>query len=316
MFKKGIASLVLVSVLGVCLAACGGSETGGNAVETSTERIEALSGQISIDGSTTVFPIMEAVSEEFRVKYPDVKAPIGTSGSGGGFKLFTAGKTDLSNASRPIKAEEKALAEQNGIEYEVFEVAYDGITIVVNKQNDWATDLTVEDLKKLFIEDGTVKKWSDINPDWPAEEVKFFTPGVDSGTHDYFNEVILEDQELVKSAQLSADPNVIVTGVAGEKNAIGFFGYSYFEENADQLNAVQIRGIQPSAETIENGSYTPLSRSLFVYANKASIKEKPQVYAYMKFALENAGDLSEEVGYVRLPQKKYDEQLTTLEGLK
>ena len=316
MFKKGSASLVLVSVLGVCLAACGGSETGGNAVETSTERIEALSGQISIDGSTTVFPIMEAVSEEFRVKYPDVKAPIGTSGSGGGFKLFTAGKTDLSNASRPIKAEEKALAEQNGIEYEVFEVAYDGITIVVNKQNDWATDLTVEDLKKLFIEDGTVKKWSDINPDWPAEEVKFFTPGVDSGTHDYFNEVILEDQELVKSAQLSADPNVIVTGVAGEKNAIGFFGYSYFEENADQLNAVQIRGIQPSAETIENGSYTPLSRSLFVYANKASIKEKPQVYAYMKFALENAGDLSEEVGYVRLPQKKYDEQLTTLEGLK
>lgn len=316
MFKKGIASLVLVSVLGVCLAACGGSETGGNAVETSTERIEALSGQISIDGSTTVFPIMEAVSEEFRVKYPDVKAPIGTSGSGGGFKLFTAGKTDLSNASRPIKAEEKALAEQNGIEYEVFEVAYDGITVVVNKQNDWATDLTVEDLKKLFIEDGTVKKWSDINPDWPAEEVKFFTPGVDSGTHDYFNEVILEDQELVKSAQLSADPNVIVTGVAGEKNAIGFFGYSYFEENADQLNAVQIRGIQPSAETIENGSYTPLSRSLFVYANKASIKEKPQVYAYMKFTLENAGDLSEEVGYVRLPQKKYDEQLTTLEGLK
>lgn len=308
--KKGMASLTLVGALGIFLAACGGNETGGQA------QTEQLTGQIAIDGSTTVFPIMEAVSEEFKVDYPDVKAPVGTSGSGGGFKLFTAGKTDLSNASRPIKDEEKALAEQNGIEYEVFEVAYDGITVIVNKKNDWAKTLTVEDLKKLFIEDGTVKKWSDINPEWPAEEVKFFTPGVDSGTHDYFNEVILEDQELVKTAQLSADPNVIATGVAGEKNAIGFLGYSYFEENAEQLNAVSINGVEPSAETIENGSYTPLSRSLFVYANKASIKEKPQVYAYMKFALENAGDLAQEVGYVRLPQEKYDEQLTTLEGLK
>ena len=310
MLKKGIASLAMIGAMGLFLAACGGNETGGN-VQT-----EQLTGQVAIDGSTTVFPIMEAVSEEFKVDYPEVKAPIGTSGSGGGFKLFTAGKIDLSNASRPIKEEEKALAEQNGIEYEVFELAYDGITIVVNKENTWAMDLTVEDLKKLFIEDGTTKKWSDIHPEWPNEEVKFFTPGVDSGTYDYFNEVILEDQELVKTAQLSADPNVIATGVAGEKNAIGFFGYSYFEENSSQLNAVKINGVEPNADTIENGNYTPLSRSLYIYANKASLKEKPQVYTYMKFALENAGDLAEEVGYVRLPQEKYDEQLTILEGLK
>lgn len=312
MLKKGIASLALVGAMGLFLAACGGNETGGKA----SEKKEQLTGQISIDGSTTVFPIMEAVSEEFRVEYPEVKAPIGTSGSGGGFKLFTAGSTDLSNASREIKEEEKALAEKNGINYEVFEVAFDGITVVVNKENTWVTNLTVEDLKKLFIEDGTTKKWSDIHPEWPNEEVKFFTPGVDSGTHDYFNEVILEDQELVKTAQLSADPNVIATGVAGEKNGIGFFGYSYFEENSDQLNAVKINGVEANADTIENGEYIPLSRSLYVYANKASLKEKPQVYAYMKFALENAGDLAEEVGYVRLPQEKYDSQLATLEGLK
>lgn len=313
MLKKGIVSLALIGTLGIFLTACGGTETGGNNI---SEEQEALTGQVSIDGSTTVFPIMEAVSEEFRFEYPNVKAPIGTSGSGGGFKLFTAGNTDLSNASRLIKDEEKALAEQNGIDYEVFEIAYDGITVVVNKQNTWATNLTVEDLKELFVEDGTVKKWSDINPEWPDDEVKFFTPGVDSGTHDYFNEVVLEDQELVKAAQLSADPNIIATGVAGEKNAIGFFGFSYFEENADQLNAVMINDVAPNADTIEQGAYTPLSRALYVYVNKASIKEKPQVYAYMKFALENAGDLSEEVGYVRLPQEKYDALLITLEGLK
>lgn len=318
MLKKKIFGFVAVGMLGVFLSACGGeNQTNGQSVSTggNTEGTE-LSGQVSIDGSTTVFPIMEAVSEEFKAVYPNVKAPIGTSGTGGGFKLFTAGSTDLSNASRLIKDEEKALAEQNGIAYEVFEMAYDGITVVVNKQNTWTTDLTVEDLKKLFIEDGTTKKWSDINPQWPNEEVKFFTPGVDSGTHDYFNEVILEDAELVKTAQLSADPNVIATGVAGEKNAIGFFGYSYFEENADLLNAVRVNGIAPSNETIENGTYTPLSRSLYVYVNKASVQEKPQVYEYMKFALENAGDLAEETGYVRMPQEKYDEQLTKLENLK
>ena len=186
----------------------------------------------------------------------------------------------------------------------------------MNKENTWATDLTVEDLKKLFIEDGTTKKWSDINPEWPSDEVKFFTPGVDSGTHDYFNEVVLEDEELVKTAQLSADPNVIATGVAGEKNAIGFFGYSYFEANSSLLNAVKINGVEPNSDTIENGAYTPLSRALYVYANVASLTEKEHVYAYMTFALENAGDLAEEVGYVRLPQAKYDAQLTTLEALK
>ncbi|RBP02656.1 PstS family phosphate ABC transporter substrate-binding protein [Rossellomorea aquimaris] len=294
-------------VLGAC-GAQGGAENGSG---------EQLSGSVKMDGSSTVAPIMEAVNEEYAATQPDVKVSIGVSGSGGGFEKFIAGETDLSNASRPIKDEEKQKLEEAGIDFTEFEVAKDGLTIVVNKENDWAKDMTVEDLQKLWVEDGKTKKWSDINPEWPDEEVKFYSPGTDSGTYDYFNEAILEEKDMVKqNIQLSEDDNVLVQGVTGDKNAIGFFGYAYYLANKEELKAVKIGGVEPNNETIESGEYTPLSRPLFVYAKNASVKDNEAVYDFMKFTLDNSAEMAEAVGYVSLPEDKIKEATEKLEGLK
>jgi phosphate transport system substrate-binding protein len=327
---KFLAMSIMLSSLVAFAAACGngeeepaetGTETTENAETTEGEEAAELEGEVGIDGSSTVFPIAEAVSEEFSAEHASVQAPVGSSGTGGGFEKFTVGETDISQASRPIKDEEKAAAEENGIEYTEFQVAFDGLSVVVNKENDFIDKLTVEDLKKLWVEDGKAKKWSDINPDWPAEEVKFYSPGTDSGTYDYFNEVILEDAQIVKAATLSEDDNVLVQGVTGDKNSIGYFGYAYYLENKDNLKVVPIvneagEAVEPTNETVESGDYNPLSRPLFIYVNNASLKEKPQVYEYVKFYLENAATLAEEVGYVSLPDEEYTKQLETLEGLK
>ncbi|MDQ0161335.1 PstS family phosphate ABC transporter substrate-binding protein [Aeribacillus alveayuensis] len=321
---KFLAMSIMIGSLMAFAAACGNGESTntntneGQTTEAGSEE-KQLQGEVAIDGSSTVGPIMEAVSEEFSKEYPDVKAPVGISGSGGGFKRFVVGETDISNASRPIKDEEAAQAKENGIEYTEFKVAFDGLSVVVNKDNDWVDQLTIEDLKTMWT--GEAKKWSDINPEWPNEPIKYFSPGTDSGTYDYFNEVVLEEEPMVKDATLSEDDNVLVKGVANDKNAIGFFGYAYYLENKDTLKVVPIvnsngEAVEPTNETIENGTYEPLSRPLFVYVNNASVKEKEQVYEYVKFALENAGDLAEEVGYVRLPQEEYDKAIETLESLK
>ncbi|MDN4493289.1 PstS family phosphate ABC transporter substrate-binding protein [Ureibacillus aquaedulcis] len=293
-----------------------GAATGSDTTETADSGDAKLSGEVLGDGSSTVAPITEALVEEYAGVQPDVKVSAGVSGTGGGFEKFIAGETDFSNASRPIKEEEIAELEKAGIDYTEFLVANDGLTVVVNPENDWATDLTVEQLKQLWIEDGTTKKWSDIDPSWPEEEVVFYSPGTDSGTYDYFDEVILEGADLAKAATLSEDDNVLVQGVAGDKNAIGFFGYAYYLENQDQLTAVKIDGVEPNNETIESGEYTPLSRPLFVYAKNSALQENEAFYDFMKFSLENAGDMAEAVGYVRLPAEKYEEGLSTLEGLK
>ena len=280
-----------------------------------------MEGTIAIDGSSTVYPIMEAVSEEYNFIQPKVKISVGIKGTGGGFEQFAAGATDISNASRPIKDEEIAALEEAGIDYTEFKIANDGLSVVVNKENDWVDYLTLEELKKMWVEDGTVKKWSDIRDGWPEEEIEFFSPGTDSGTFDYFNEVVLEDEAIVKSATLSEDDNILVKGVTGNKNAIGFFGYAYYAENKDQLKVVPIvnpetgEAVEPTNETVESNEYAPLSRPLFIYVKNESVK-KPEVYDFIKFTLENVGDLAEEVGYVRLPQEEYDKALTTLEKLK
>ncbi|MFC0270010.1 PstS family phosphate ABC transporter substrate-binding protein [Metabacillus herbersteinensis] len=328
---KFLAMSIMLSSLLAFAAACGNTEEpaetneGTEEVEEGTEGASdeeaALEGEVGIDGSSTVAPIGEAVSEEFSAEQPNVKAPIGVSGTGGGFEKFIAGETDISQASRPIKDEEKAALEEAGIEFTEFQVAFDGLSVVVNKENDFIDKLTVEDLKKLWIEDGKTKKWSDINPDWPAEEVKFFSPGTDSGTYDYFNEVILEDEQIAKAAQLSEDDNVLVTGVTGNPNGMGYFGYAYYLENKDNLKVVPIvneagEAVEPTNESVESGDYNPLSRPLYVYVNNASLKEKPQVAAFVQFYLENAATLAEEVGYVSLPEEEYTKQLETLEGLK
>ncbi len=319
--------LTMTAALGsaLLLGACGSeteTETEQGATNGSETREPAdageaqLTGSVTGDGSSTVAPITEALVEEYAAVQSGVQVSVGVSGTGGGFEKFIAGETDFSNASRPIKEEEKALLEEAGIDYTEFQVAFDGLTVVINPENDWATDLTVDQLKQLWVEDGSVKKWSDIDPSWPDEEVVFYSPGTDSGTYDYFDEVILEGEELVKSATLSEDDNVLVQGVAADKNAIGFFGYAYYLENQDKLTAVTVDGVAPNNETIESGEYTPLSRPLFVYAKNSALKENEAFYDFMHYTLENAGAMAEAVGYVKLPDEKYTEGLKTLEGLK
>jgi phosphate transport system substrate-binding protein len=317
---KSLKNLALTAMMGgvlVFAAACGTEEAGktGGAGENNKQ----LSGEVKIDGSSTVYPIMEAVSEEYQMIQPDVKVSVGLSGTGGGFKAFIAGETDLSNASRPIKDEEKAQLEEKGVEFTELKLAFDGLSVLVNKENDWVDHLTVDELKKMWIEDGTVKKWSDIREGWPEEEIKFYSPGTDSGTFDYFDEVILEEQPIVEKATLSEDDNILVQGISGEKNGVGYMGYAYYLENQDKMKIVPIDGgngpVEPTNETIESGEYAPLSRPLFTYVKNESLK-KPEVFDYVKFTIENAAALSEEVGYVGLPQEEYDKDLEAIEGLK
>lgn len=321
-FKKLTLAVALTGTL--ALAACGGgsddSSNGSNGSSGSNNE-DAGSKQVLLDGSSTVYPIMEAVAEEYAGVAPEVEVSVGVSGSGGGFEKFTKGEIDISNASRPIKDEEAQAANDNGIEFTEFEIAYDGLSVVVNKENDWVDQLTIDQLKQIWIEDGSAKKWSDINPEWPAEEIAFYSPGADSGTFDYFNEVVLEDEPIVQSATLSEDDNVLVTGVAGNKNAIGYFGYAYYAENTDTLKVVPIvnpetnEAVEPTNETIESGDYAPLSRPLFIYVNNEAVKDE-SVYNFVEFTLENAGELATNVGYVSLPSERYEEALKTLEGLK
>jgi phosphate transport system substrate-binding protein len=292
------------------LGACGGN----NAQQASSGAAQ-LEGEVSGDGSSTVAPIMEGIVEEYAGVQPNVQVTVGVSGTGGGFEKFIQGETDFSNASRPIKEEEAKSLEEAGVDYTEFLLAYDGLSVVVSKENDWVEDLTVEDLKKLWIEDGTTKKWSDINPEWPDEEVVFYAPGTDSGTFDYFNEVILEEEDMVSSATLSEDDNVLVQGIQADPNAIGFFGYAYYTANQDTLKVVKINGVEPTHETIASGDYSPLSRPLFTYASNEAAAEE-EVYDFLQYTLENAGDMAEAVGYVALPQEEYDKGLKDLEALK
>lgn len=309
------------------LAACGSGEenseeteaesTSGDSSEATSEgEGESLSGAIAIDGSSTVFPIMEALTYEYNKEQPDVDVTLNSSGSGGGFKKFTVGETDLSNASRPIKEEEIAIAEENNIEYKELELAYDGLSVVVSKQNDFIENITIEQLRKIFLADSDTTKWSDINPDWPDEMITIYSPGHDSGTFDYFNEVILEEKPMKEgeNVTLSEDDNLLVKGVESDPYAIGYFGYAYYVANKDSLKVLGIDNgegepVKPTGETIQDGSYTPLSRPLFTYVNVNSLKEKPQVYNFVKYTLNNAAKAAEQVGYVALPEDKYNEQL-------
>lgn len=317
--------LSMTAMLGsaIFLAACGDDEAADTEANTGTETESAdsndtaqLEGEVIGDGSSTVAPITEALVEEYNAVQPKVRVSAGISGTGGGFEKFMNGETDFSNASRPIKDEEVQGLKDAGIDYTEFQLAYDGLSVVVHPDNTWATDLTVEQLKQLWIEDGTKKKWSDIDPSWPEEEVIFYAPGTDSGTYDYFDEVILDGEDLVQTATLSEDDNMLVQGVTGDKNAIAFFGYSYYLANKDSLQIVKVNGVEPNADTIESGEYAPLSRPLFVYAKNESIIKNEHVRDFMKFTLENAGEMAELTGYVSLPDEKYKEELAKLEAIK
>ncbi|MEJ9228999.1 PstS family phosphate ABC transporter substrate-binding protein [Peribacillus butanolivorans] len=317
-FKFMAMTAVMGGVIAVA-AGCGSNDTSNSGKENETAS-DKLKGEVIMDGSSTVFPIMEAVAEEYMAAQPDVKVSVGSSGTGGGFKKFIAGETDLSNASRPVKDEESALLDEKGVKYTEMKLAFDGISIVVNKDNEFIDKMTVDELKKLWVDNGSVKKWSDIRPEWPKEEIKFYSPGTDSGTYDYFNEVILEEKPMVENATLSEDDNVLVQGVEGDKNAIGFFGFAYYAENKDKLKVVSIDNgkgaVEPTHETIKSGEYAPLSRPLYTYVSNKSVAEKEQVADYTQFVIENAGELSEEVGYVSLPEEEYKKDLEKLNELK
>ncbi|MGQ9473415.1 MAG: PstS family phosphate ABC transporter substrate-binding protein [Candidatus Caldatribacteriaceae bacterium] len=267
---------------------------------------------IQIDGSSTVYLISEAVAEEFQKVNPDVRVVVGISGTGGGFKKFTRGETDISDASRPIKSSEIEAAKANGIEYIELPVAFDAIAVVVNRENDWIDSITVEELKKIWEPEaqGKVTMWSDIFPEWPKEKITLFGPGVDSGTFEYFTEAIVGEAGKSRGDYIaSEDDNVLVQGVSQNKYALGYFGLAYYMENQDVLKAVAIDNgngpVEPLPEHVMDNTYQPLARPLFIYVSKKSA-EREEIERFVNFYLENANTLAKEVGYVPLPNSAYE----------
>ncbi len=321
---------IVAAIVGMAAIACGGGSdptatsppsTGAKTTASATattppDPIGELSGTIEIDGSSTVFPISQAAAEEFRKEQPKVQVPVGISGTGGGFKRFVVGETEVSNASRSIRDSERELAAQNGIEFIELTVAFDGLSVMVNPANDFATCMTTQELKKLWEPGSTVSKWSEIRDGWPDDEIRLYGPDTDSGTFDYFTDAINGEEDASRADYTqSADDNVLVQGIAGDRNSLGYFGYAYYIENKDNLKLVAVDGgsgcIEPSEPTINDGSYAPLSRPLFIYVNKASL-DRPEVKAFITFYLENAPALVSEVGYVALPQSDYDTGLAAI----
>jgi phosphate transport system substrate-binding protein len=275
-----------------------------------------MKGNVRIDGSSTVYPISEAVAEEFNAQYPRVRVTIGVSGTGGGFKKFTVGETDINNASRPIKGKEIAKAGEEGVGFIELPVAFDGLSVVLNPQNDWVDHFTTEELQRIWQPESDVMYWSDVRPEWPNEKIKLYGPGTDSGTFDYFTEAINGESGASRADyQASEDDNVLVQGVAGDRYALGYFGYAYYAENADRLSLVQVDGgagcISPSQQTIESGTYAPLSRPLFLYVNTQSVT-RPEVDAFMHYALMNGAELIAPTGYIPLTEAQYADEMEQL----
>ncbi len=277
---------------------------------------QATSGIIAIDGSSTVFPITEAVAEEFQRARPEARVTVGVSGTGGGFQKFCRGETDISNASRPVSAVERDTCAKNNVAFVELPIAYDGVTIVVNPKNTWAQSMTVAELRKLWepAAEGKITRWSQIRAGWPDREIHLFGAGVDSGTFDYFTEAIVGKTDASRGDYTSSeDDNMLVQGVAGDELALGFFGFAYYEANQSRLRAVAIDdgdptngegAILPSAESVRTGTYRPLSRPVFIYVSAASLK-KPEVKAFVDFYVQNGVKLVREVGYVPLTDAEY-----------
>ena len=299
-----IVSLGFIGAVGIAL----GASAAGADVNTGADV-----GMIKLDGSSTVYPIAEAVVEEFQASSPKTRVTVGISGTGGGFKKFCAGETDISNASRPIKASEMELCKTNGIEYIELPVAYDALTVVVNPKNTWLNSITTAELKKIWepAAQGAITRWNQVRPEWPDKPIKLFGPGVDSGTYDYFTEAIMGKEDLSRGDYTSSeDDNVLVQGVSSDENALGFFGLAYYTANKAKVKALTIddgkdengKGPQmASAENVLAGNYQPLARPLFVYVSKKSAM-RPEVAAFVNFMNGNAAALTQEVGFVPLKE--------------
>lgn len=269
-------------------------------------------GSITIDGSSTVYPITQAVAESFMERHPDVKVTVASSGTGGGFKRFVVGETDINDSSRPISEKEIEQCRESKVDYLELKVAVDGLTVVVNPQNDWCDCLTVEQLKSLWEPGSQVKKWNDLNPKWPDAAIRLYGADSDSGTFDYFTEAIVGKAKSSRTDYMaSGDDNQLVVGVSGDKNSLGYFGFAYYSENKQKLKVVGIvpsgesapeKCVKPTLETIESGAYTPLSRPLFLHVSRKSLA-RPEVAGFLKFFLKEGQELVSEIGYLRLNQE-------------
>ncbi len=294
----------LASAVLLLFSACGG----GRGAEGD------LTGTVQVDGSSTVFPITEAVAEEFMAAYPGVRVTVGVSGTGGGFSKFLRGETDINDASRTIKESEIRLAEQNGIEFIELPVSYDGLAVLVHPENDFVECLTADELRRIWEPRSAVNNWNQVRDEFPDSELTLYGPGTDSGTYDYFTEAMIGESGASRSDfTASEDDNVLVQGIAGDPSALGYFGLAYYENNADRLKLVAVDDenpdngegcIEPTPETVENGTYAPLSRPLFIYVREQAAADSA-VLAFVNFYLENAGSLAPEVGYVSMSQDAY-----------
>lgn len=305
LFKTGL----VAASAALLLTACGGQDAGSNSGSGSE-----LSGQVSIDGSSTVYPLTATAAEDFQLDNSGVQVKVGNSGTGGGFEKFCRGETDANDASRQIKDEEAAACEKTGVTYGELQVAVDALTVVVNKENTWATCLTLDQLAKIWGPTSTAASWKDIDPSFPDEALKLFGPGTDSGTFDYFTDAVNGEEGASRTDFTpSEDDNVIVQGVEGSKGGLGYFGYTYFEENQDRLNAVQIDAgngcVSPSVETAQDGTYTPLARPLFVYPSVQALA-KPQVKAFFDYYIANDADIAKGALFIPLN----DEQKSKLQS--
>jgi len=329
--------LLSAAVIAASIAACGGgtespvsSSGSGEATAAATGgEADALVGDIAIDGSSTVFPITEAMAEEFMGENPDVRVTVGVSGTGGGFKKFCAGETNISDASRPIKASEQEACAEAGIEYIELPVAYDAISVVVNPENDWAECLTTDELAMAWAPDaqGEVDNWNQLRADFPDRALGLYGPGTDSGTFDYFTDAIVGEEGASRGDYTaSEDDNVIVQGIASDTGALGYFGLAYYEENQDRVRALGIDDreagngdgcVQPSAATVDDGTYQPLARPIFIYVSRQAAEEKPQLQAFVQYYMDPANrELVSEVGYVPLSDPLYEQALARFEERK
>jgi phosphate transport system substrate-binding protein len=308
--------LGLTLAIALLAAACGGDDDAGGQAGGG----QALSGNITIDGSSTVAPISEAIAEEFNKEQSGVQVTVGTSGTGGGFEKFCAGEIDISDASRAIQDEEKQACEAKGIKYQEFRVGLDGLAVVTSAQNQFLDTLSFDQLARIF-QQGGAKTWNQVDPSFPNEPIAIFAPGTDSGTYDFFVEEVLGDpaeggKKPRSDYTASEDDNTLVQGIEGEANSWGFFGYAYFQNNQEGLKAVKVaeegsQGVEPTAETIESGDY-PLSRPLYIYVKEESLR-RPEVGQFVKFYLEQTPQLIGQVGYVAAPQEDYTQGLSKLQ---
>ncbi|MFF3350670.1 PstS family phosphate ABC transporter substrate-binding protein [Streptomyces sp. NPDC002779] len=312
--RRAKAPLALTAAVMLAASACGGDDAGSGGSG------DELSGKVAIDGSSTVAPLTSAASEFYAEEQPKVRVTVATSGTGGGFKKFCIGETDISNASRPIKDEEIKTCEENGVKYEEFSIANDGLSVVVSKDNDWAECLTVEQLKKIWEPGSKVNNWNQVDPKFPDEPLKLFGAGTDSGTFDYFTDAINGEEGASRTDYSgSEDDNVTVTGVSGTKGGMGYFGFSYYEENADKLKVLQVDGgdgcVTPSVETVQDGSYKPLGRQLFIYPSAKSLK-KPEVVDFVEYYVENNKKIAEDAKFIPLNDEQEKELEADLAKLK